>query len=39
MSYDKDGHRYDLPIFVIHPPDEFKKTGPISQFRITQVMV
>lgn len=39
MSYDKDGHRYDLPVFVVQSPDSFKKSNIKSQFRVKQIKV
>ena len=39
MSYDKEGHRYDLPIFVINPPIKYLNGGAISNFKIKMVKV
>ena len=39
MSYDKDGHRYDLPVFVINPPIKYTDTGATSNFRIKNIKV
>jgi hypothetical protein len=39
MSYDKDGHRYDLPVFVINPPNKFLDSGAQSNFKIANINV
>ena len=39
MSYDKDGHRYDLPVFVINLPNKYLNNGAKSDFRIKNINV
>ena len=39
MSYDKEGHRYDLPVFVINPPIKYQNGGAISTFKIKMINV
>ena len=39
MSYDREGHRYDLPMFVINSPAKFLDTGPKENFEVKQIHV
>ena len=39
MSYDKEGNRYDLPIFVINKPVEYKNSNEVINFEIVNIDV
>ena len=40
MSYDEAGHKYDLPVFVINPPDRFDiKSEKLSTFDSAVIQV
>ena len=39
MSYDKEGHRYDLPIFVINAPNKFLESANKSDFKVKTIKV
>jgi hypothetical protein len=39
MSYDKEGNRYDLPLFVINDPCEYKVQKVDAQFEVKNIEV